>query len=452
MLQTYSPHTAPAEAYYEEANQGPGLGHYWEIFKQRWFYFAGAFSLILLTGALLTAIQRPIYQAEGKVLVESQQIPTQLVQPTITESANESIQVIQQRIMTRENLLAIVKKYGMFAKEQQWMSDTQILDLMRKRTKFELVDLDSARGISSNTTIAFTVSFEYEDPETALRVDNNLLTLILSEDARNRTTRATQTTEFLASESRRLQGELATIDGQIAEKMASPQSDLTDTSDPAKLQIAELTKLKEELAQKSSTYSSAHPVIVALKRKIAAMEKLVAETPVKPAAQANRGLYELERQRAEIAKDLEDNNKKLESARLGEKLERDQQAQRLQVIEQPVLPERPVKPNRLKLLALTFILAFAAGGGSVFARESLDASIRNSRELAAVAQGRMIVAIPYIATRSETLRRKGRLAVAGGVFGLAVVASVAGVLFFGPPIDATRFNQFWLEHLTSLSK
>lgn len=451
-MQTYTPDTSPGEAYYGEAGQGPGVSRYWEILKRRWFYAAGAFSFILLVGAFLTAIQRPIYQAEGKVLVESQQIPTQLVQPTITETANEGIQVIQQRIMTRENLLAIVKKYGMFAKEQQWMSDTQTLDLMRQRTKFELVDLNSAPGISSNSTIAFTVSFEYEDPETALRVDNDLLTLILSEDARNRTNRATQTTEFLASESRRLQSELAVIDGQIAEKMAAPQAELTDTSDPAKLQIAELTKLKEELAQKSSTYSSAHPVIVALKRKIAAMEKLVADTPVKPEAQANRGLFELDRQRAEIAKDLEDNNKKLESARLGEKLERDQQAQRLHVIEQPVLPEKPVKPNRLKLLALTFVLAIAAGGGSVFARESFDSSIRHSRQLAAVAHGRMIVAIPYISTRSEMLRHKGRLAVAGGLIGVAVLASVAGFLFFGPPIDLTRFNQFYLEHLTGLSK
>jgi uncharacterized protein involved in exopolysaccharide biosynthesis len=452
MLQTYGSQGSPSDAYYDSGGQNLGLGHYFEILKRRWFYFVGAFGVVLLLGAFVTAIQRPIYQAAGKVLVESQQIPTQLVQPTITESANEGIQVIQQRIMTRDNLLAIVKKYGMFAKEQQWMSDTQILDLMRQRTSFDLVDLDSSPGIPSNATIAFTVSFQYEDPETALRVTNDLLTLILSEDARNRTTRATETTEFLKSESQRLQGELAAIDGQIAEKMARPQDDPADTSDPAKLQIEELTKLKEDLAQKSSIYSSAHPVIVALKRKIAAMEKLVAATPTKPAAEANSGLFELERQRAEIAKGLEDNNKKLEEARLGEKLERDQQAQRLQVIEQPVLPDRPIKPNRLKLLALTFVLAIAAGGGVLFAAEALDGSIRHGHELAAVAHGRLIVSIPYIATKAERLRRRSLFAVFGGVLGIAVLAGVAGFLFFGPPIDLTRFHQFWFEHLTSLTK
>ena len=442
MAQTYSDQR---EGYYDGGDQGLDLAHYFGIAKRRAFYFIVPFILVLLLGAFVTAIQRPIYEAKGKILVELQEIPTNLVMPTVTESAGQRIQVIQQRIMTRDNLLALVKKYGMFAREQQWMSGTELLDLMRERTKFEIVDS------SSQNAIAFTVSFEYENPAITLNVTNDFLTLILAEDARSRTTRATETTEFLTHELERLQSELAAADAQIAQDQIRP-SGATAELDPVKLQAAELAKLKDELVQDMAIYSDAHPRVIALKKRIAAMEQLIAKTPSAKAAQQSSGFVELEGRRLQIATALDENNKKLEAARLGEKLERDQQSERLAVIEQPVLPSRPTKPNRMKFLALTFFLAIAAGGGVVFAAESLDRSIRHSHELLGVAAGRMIVSIPYIATRTETFRRKGRTALLIGGVGAVLLAGVVGFLFFGPPIDLSGLHQFWLGHLTALSK
>jgi uncharacterized protein involved in exopolysaccharide biosynthesis len=449
MLQSY---TAPSEAIFEGGGQSLGLSQFWGIAKRRALYFIVVFSLVLLVGAFVTAIQRPIYQAQGKVLVESQGIPTDLVRPTVTQTANERIQVIQQRIMTRDNLLALVNKYKMFTREQQWMSSTDILDLMRERTQFELVDINSTPGRPGTSTIAFTIKFQYENPDIASRVANDFLTLILSEDARNRTNSATETTTFLTRESQRLQGELATIETQIAESRTKAVDPTAETSDPHKLQVVELTKLKEDLAQKSSTYSSEHPVIKALKKKIAAMEQLVSQTPPASVAEVNGGLFELQRQALATEKSLDDTNKKLDEARLGEKLERDQQSERLQVIEQPVQPQKPIKPNRVKLLSLSFALAMAAGAGAVFAAETLDKSIRSSRELLRVANGRLIVSIPYIATRAETFRRKSRFIGVAGILLVLVLAGVVGFVLFGPPIDPSWINQLSLDRLRALSK
>ena len=449
MLQSY---TAPSEVLYEGGGQGLDLSHFWGILKRRALYCVAAFSLVLLLGAFITAIQRPIYQAQGKVLVESQGIPTDLVRPTVTQTANERIQVIQQRIMTRDNLLALVNKYKMFSREQQWMSATDILDLMRERTLFELVDLNATPGRSGTSTIAFTIKFQYENPDIASRVANDILTLILSEDARNRTNSATETTTFLTRESQRLQGELAALEAQIAANRTKITDPTVGAMDPAKLQVVELTKLKEELAQKSSIYSAEYPGIKTLKKRIAAMEQLVAQTPSAAIAQENSGIFELQRQAAATEKSLDDTNKKLDAARLGEKLERDQQSERLQVIEQPVQPSKPIKPNKIKLLSLSFALAMAAGAGAIFAAESLDKSIRNSRELLRVAGGRLIVSIPYIATRAETFRRKSRFIGLAGILLILLLAGVVGFVLFGPPIDPSWINQFTLERLTALTK
>ena len=378
MLQTYS---LEGEAFDDVGSQRLGIAHYWSIAKRRALYFLLPFALVLLLGAFITAIQRPVYELEGKVLVDPSKSPLISLKPTVTDSANERIQVIQQRILTRENLLALVKKYQMFPHERQWMSDTELLDLMRQRTVFSLVDINTARPGAS--TIAFTVSFEYENPQVTLSVTNDLLTLILSEDARNRTNRATETTSFLTHESQRLQGELAAIEAQITETKTKPHDNVQDATDPIKMQIAELTKLKEELAQMSSTYSAEYPAIKALKRKIAAMEKLVAQAPSPAAQQANAGLVELERRASAIEKQLDDSNKKLEEAQLGERLERDQESERLAVIEQPVMAQRPIKPNRTKLLAASFALAIAFGLGIVFAANRWTAASGTATSLPA---------------------------------------------------------------------
>ena len=435
------------EAHYQSGRQNLGLEHYLDIAKRRALYFLVPFLLISVVGSFVAAIQRPIYQAKGKVLVESQEIPTDLVRPTVTETANERIQVIQQRIMTRDNLLALVNKHGMFAKERQWASTTEILEWMRERTKFELVDLSNSSA--NATTIAFTVSFEDENPESTMKVTNDLLTLILEEDARNRTSRAEETTRFLTRESQRLQGELIALEAQIAENKMRPQEQAS--ADPVKMQITDLARLKEELAQKMSIYSGEHPSVKALKKKIAAMEQLVANIPAQAVAQANNGLFELQRKAVATAEGLESTNKKLEAARLGEKLERDQRSERLQVIEQPIQPQKPIKPNRRKLFAMVLALAAAAGAGTVFAAETLDTSIRYTHQLAAVANGRRIVSIPYIVTGAEVRRRGWHFGLMTGTVTVLLLCGVIGALLLGPPLDRSWVKQFWLERLTRLT-
>ena len=77
---------------------------------------------------------------------------------------------------------------------------------------------------------------------------NELITLFLSEDARNRTNRATETTKFLAQEVDKLQAELASIDEKLIDSRR--QAPVVEGALP------QLTLLKAELAQKSAVYSA----------------------------------------------------------------------------------------------------------------------------------------------------------------------------------------------------
>lgn len=464
------------------------LSYYFGILKKRILYFIIPFTLVLILGGMLVAIQRPLYLAEGKILVESPEIPANLVQPTVTTASTERIQVIQQRIMSRENLSAIVKKFALFPSQQRWMSSTQLLDLMRERASIELVDIDTAmaptkdkngkplppapRQINNkNTALAFTISFEYEKPALAMKVANEFLTLILNEDIRVRTNRAAETTQFLQGEVKKLQGELSANGAQLAEVMQRPQNRAKDTPDQIKEQRDALTKMKTDLISTSSVYSEAHPRVVALKKRIAALEKQIAATPVAPSSSATEtpktpdagGLADagkpssvdldaLVEQRKAIENRLEDATKKLQAARLGESMERDQQAERLQVIEQPALPQTPIKPNRPKLLAMVAALAMMVGAGTLGLAEILDKSIRGSRDLAGVVDSNLLVVIPYISTAGEIARRKRKIVTIWAGLAAVLVVGLITAYYVGVEIDTSWFDASWIDVLTRLTK
>jgi uncharacterized protein involved in exopolysaccharide biosynthesis len=451
MLQSLS---ASPQDVVEPPEQNVGLEHYLAIAKRRLFYFLIPFLLALLLGSLLIAVQRPIYRAEGKILVESQDIPKDLVKPTITDTANQRIQVIQQRSMTRDNLLKIVRKFGLFPKEQRWMSESQLLDVMKARTKIQLIDLDNPalQWQQLGNTIAFTLSFDYEDPGVATAVANDFLTGILNDDAVNRNNRAAETTRFMEQEVKRLQGAVASTEAKITEEELKALDPVKQIPEQYKIQRDELTKLKLDLVQKTATYSSAYPEVKSLKKRIAALQKAVADAPKdQPPPQSDHGLSVLKQQLTATEVQLDDANRKLADARLGESLESNQESERLKVIEEPVVPQTPIKPNRPKLFALVFALSAMGGLAMVVMAEAFDKSIHGSQDLAGIVDSRLVLAIPYIATAAEGRRKKARMMLLLGTIAAIILAALAVALYLGVELPSWG-DRAWLDRLTHLSR
>ncbi len=406
----------------EEPQEGLSIQHYFAILKRRFFFLLVPFVLVLAAGTVFVALKKPMYLAEGKILVEAQQIPTDLVRPTVTATANERIQTIEQRIMARDNLLAIVEKFKLFNDRRGDLSATQLLDTMRARTRFSTFDLNS-RGRGS--TIALTIGFEYEQPQTAMRVANELITLILSEDARNRASRAEETTNFLAQEVKRLEERMGKVDAQIAEAKRTQitPTDMENTSMQIALTLA-------ELQEKTSVFSNQHPEVIRLNRKLDALKKIAASS-----AQAQAGIEALENQRATIQRDLDRTGEKLTAARLGENLERGQYSERLDVLEQAIVPQQPFKPNRRKLLALVLAAALIAGGGCVVLMEMLDDTIKDKQDIYQFAAPSLVQAIPYIATQKEIAQQRLRIVLAIAVLGAMSIAALAAAHIYVRPLD-----------------
>jgi uncharacterized protein involved in exopolysaccharide biosynthesis len=433
---------------FEDDVQGLDRSHmlrpafYWELVQRRWLYFIIPFVIIASGGAVAAKLWPAVYLSEGKILVESQQIPTDLVRPTVTSAAQERIQVIEQRTMTRDNLVAIADKFDLFPEKRRFMSVSDLVELMKKSTKVAPVDtqLDFKQS-SRNPTIVFSVGFESDNPQTAARVANELMTRILNEDLRDRTSRATDTTKFLAREVQKLQADSDALDTKIAQvklaQLKAAQDKVLGRPDqPTTL----LGQLKVELAQKSALYSEKHPIVQSLKRQIEAMQREISSSAkdVPPAAKddatAAASREALEAQQETLQKNLDAAQTKLATARIGEVLEKNQQSEKLEIIEQPTAPQNPVRPNRPKVAGLAVLLAVVAGAGLAFVAELADKAIRRSSDVFAVVDSRLVVSIPYITTLAELRRRKRRVQLMIGVLAAIVVgAMIAAYLLL--PLD-----------------
>ncbi len=187
--------------------QESDLGDYWKIFKRRKKLFIIPAIIIFILSVLLSVLLPSVYNSSATVLIEEQVIPTDLVRSTVTTYADQRIQIISQRIMTRLNLTTIIKKYNLYVDERKKYPLEIVLEEMRDRIKVETISadvVDKRRGTPTQATIAFTLGFNDESPVMAQKVANELVTIFLKENIMSRTQSAENATLFLREATQRL--------------------------------------------------------------------------------------------------------------------------------------------------------------------------------------------------------------------------------------------------------
>ena len=490
------------------------LHDYIDILRRRIWVMLAAFVLVLLTASAFALLLPPVYQSSGTILIESQQISSEFIPNAVTGFASERIEVIKQRVMTRENLLRIIKKYDLFKDESENKVTSELIDDLRDRIKIELLNTGPANRRRGTSTIAFSISFEDRYAEQAYRVTSELVTLFLDENIKSRVERATETTEFLSQEAKRLKGDLEKMESLVAtykqeNKDALPEhlnlkldilqrteatlAELDRDYQATKNELArldleltaamegkgpagepsELEQLKEAYREATANYTESHPTVRALKRKIAALEQAGTPAPDKDTAPDANGplvfkiktliatakerLASLDAQRKPLRKKIADLEKQIiktpqvelglsallrdhknaqkkyeeiQSKQLGaqiaENLEGENKSERFSLIDPPLLPDKPIKPNRKKIFLLGLFAAIATAIGLAVLLEMLNQRIRGKGALTTVLGQSPLVEIPYITTTDEHLRRKRlikRAIIAAGVL-LAVALVV----------------------------
>ncbi len=195
------------------------LGDYVQVLRRRKAQMIWPALVLMLLAVILTVALPAVYQSSATILIEDQDIPQELVRSTITTYADQQLQVIGQRVMTTANLGSIIKKYNLYASMRKKSTIAAVLDKMRDDINLEMVSadiVDPRSGRPTQTTIAFTLSYDSESPELAQKVASEIASLYLTENIKTRTEKTEDTSNFLLQEGDKLKKQILDIEEKLA--------------------------------------------------------------------------------------------------------------------------------------------------------------------------------------------------------------------------------------------
>lgn len=297
---------------------------YW---RRRRTFFAVAASAAVVT-ALLAMFLPSTYRSTATILIEQQEIPQDLVRSVITSFADQRVQVISQRVMTTQNLLALVERYDLYPDIRRREPREVLLEKLRGDIGMHMISadvIDPRSGRPTQATIAFSVSYQSRSPDLALKVANDLTSLYLNENLTSRTQLGKQTATFFTEESARQAAHIAELDKDLAAYKEKHRNDLPElvqlnleTMDRTELELHEaqsrlesldsqrvlleaqlaqinptsqvysdtgqrvmgpedrLKALKAQLASYQARFAPGHPDIVSTQREVEGLERQVA--------------------------------------------------------------------------------------------------------------------------------------------------------------------------------
>lgn len=212
---------------------------------------------------------------------------------------------------------------------------------------------------------------------------------------------------------------LAAIKGTLGDK----HPDVVELDREIKALSAEVDTL---LAQKSNAPSSNvppdNPVYINLMTQIVSAEtemknlradkaKLESDLLKSRTSAANSPL--IEKEYNELTMDFDNAKKKysemldkLMSAKVSKQMEKEQRGERFTITDPPGLPTKPIKPNRVAIILLGFVLAAGISVSLVALQEGMDPSLKNEDELSRITGVPVLTSLTYMETEQEIRSRR----------------------------------------------
>jgi len=312
----------------------PSLQDYWAIaLRRRWWILL---PLFLAWAAVwgVSWLLPSTYQSEALILVEQQKVPDQYVVPNVTTNLQGRLESLTQQILSRTRLQATIDRFHLYSRPHGLngvLKSGDAVEQMRNDIKIELVQTPGRPGEFT----AFKMRYSAGAPELARKVNSELTTLFINENVKAQQALSENTTAFLESQLADARANMEAQEGKVAafkakhlgelptqlesnvQILAGLQNQLQNaqrTLDAAKQQKLYLESLLQQYqsAQASlgtgnsiatstptlekelldlrlqlhdqSRYTDKHPDIIALKDKIAKIEKLKKEAENEMAA------------------------------------------------------------------------------------------------------------------------------------------------------------------------
>ena len=204
----------------QESEPVQSLQGYVAMFHRRRTLIILAGGVLLVLSLAVAFLWPPVYKSMATILIEEQEIPSELVHSTITSYADQRIETIKQQVMSRTTLWKVVEQYNLYPDLRRTNPAEEVVKRFTKDIAVEVISadvVDKRTHSPTKATIAFTVAYQSNSPDLAQQVANELTSLFLGENLKSRERQAQEATSFLQQEAENLSKHIGEVDEKIAE-------------------------------------------------------------------------------------------------------------------------------------------------------------------------------------------------------------------------------------------
>jgi len=390
--------------------------------RRRWLIVA-----VALLGLLLAAVyarSRPdTYESAAVIQIE---IPTVTEQDgTVAPSgAAQLLQAIEQRLTTRENLLAVIARHGVYA-NLPGLTDDQKVALLRGSLTFQSVASATAQTFGAPPAISAIIIFARMDrPDLAARVANDFAQGILDQSTAGQLDSARETTTFFATEEARVWTQIVALEAEIAafknangaalparmdaqrEELVALDADLRDLAQtrvaldgqrsaigpPDSLRATQLRSLDEIDTQLSVIEAQT----ASLNARRAEIETQLAQSP-----EVERVLSGYDRRLTQLQSQHDVVTRRMAEAETTQRLAEARQSERFTLLERASEPQYSTGGGGRKLVATGAVVSLLAGIVLAFVLDLMNPVVRTAEQMQRQLDLRPVVSIPDIGTRQR---------------------------------------------------
>jgi len=409
------------------------------VFRRKWLLIIPI--IIGTTGGIIAANTLPkLYRASTLILVEEGRIINPLVKDlAVSTSTAQRLNVLREQILGWDRINQLISSLNL-AKDIR--TQLQFEDLVRSLRRNIKVNLRGPEIID--------ISYEGKDPVEARDIVKTITDLFIAENLRQQNQETDNAIAFINDQLEVYQKKVKQADIAAMEDQLNKL--LVDSTEKHPMVIELKKKIaaaKEEIAKGNydvevSQVAGSDAELKALRDELRKMKEELATSALdttnsgvnrsKLSSATNEKLYKLlllEKIDQVTTRDANVNKKlydtlleRLETAKITQRLEASKEGTRYTILDPTRLPLKPVKPKKPLVLFMGMFLGACAGGGLIFGAEMLDHSFLGVDEAKEFLELPIFGAISKIITTTDLKTQKMRNSK------IAILSTVTGIALF----------------------
>jgi polysaccharide biosynthesis transport protein len=246
--------------------------------RRKWLAIL-VFAVPIAAGVPLITFLPNVYRSTASVIVENQQVPESFVRPTVTGAVELRLNTISQEVLSRARLAKLIETFDLYADLRKHASLEAAITSMRRDIKLE-VKSTQLKGLRE-ATVAFTITYQGNDPATVARVTNTLASFYAEENIRTRERQASGTADFLKVQLGETKTRLDRLEQRVSGFKRQHLGELPQQMDA---NLSTLDRLNDQLRRNTDSQTRAAERRQTLSSQLAEAESLLAFSFVPSAA------------------------------------------------------------------------------------------------------------------------------------------------------------------------